>query len=51
MSQQELMLLIGGVSLLVVVFTAAMYVVFARFLSQERRRGENFRAVHRDDPP
>ena len=49
MSDQELMVLIGGISLVVVLFTAGMFIVFSRFLKQEKTRGENFRAVHRKD--
>ncbi|HSI72832.1 MAG TPA: hypothetical protein VK934_06615 [Fimbriimonas sp.] len=43
MTAEELMLLIGGVALLVVLFTGSMFVFFRRFLNKEREKAKAFR--------
>jgi hypothetical protein len=49
MSNEELLLLIFGITFVMFAFTGSMFVLFKRFLDKEKQRGENFRAVHKDD--
>jgi hypothetical protein len=49
MSAGELILLIGGVALLVVLFTGTMFVFFRRFLNKESEKAKAFREANRGE--
>ncbi len=50
MSVQELMLLILGITAVIVIFTSSMFLLFRKFLNNERAVGEKFRSENRRQP-